>query len=263
MRSHLPRLNLTEYRALVGALPPPNYDQIEAFTAYVAESHSWYKHLPLWPPGLPFLFFINPYAGLDCIVNSNDETTYFPRTKDNLHYHYSWITTKTYRARYGWLDCTCDAGSGVMLPVTAQQDGKQAAVPAISIYKDFFRLIRVTFQKNPFKNHTPTRTHLPPELIEAGTVNVAGLIHTRTDEPWPWLILLKRKNNDPNKKYPPLLREILNRCEYLHKQNKYLNEPDQVLHDLVELERVRQKAEIISAIQAVIELIYSNKPSKK
>ncbi len=43
LRSPLPRLNLAEYRALVGPLPPPNPDQIEAFAAYVSAAKSWYK----------------------------------------------------------------------------------------------------------------------------------------------------------------------------------------------------------------------------
>jgi len=35
LRLPLPRLNLTAYRALVGQLPPPNHDQVEAFVTYV------------------------------------------------------------------------------------------------------------------------------------------------------------------------------------------------------------------------------------
>jgi hypothetical protein len=118
----LPRLNLTEYRAIVGQLPPPSHDQIEAFADYVSAAKSWYKHLPLWPPGEPFLFYIDPHVGLDCIVDASGGATYLPRTEEtppSHRFHYTWMTTEEYRSRYGWLAFSSNAGTQLMIPVTA------------------------------------------------------------------------------------------------------------------------------------------------
>lgn len=159
----LPRLNLSEYRAIVGPLPPPNFDQIEAFAAYVSSAKSWYKHLPLWPPGQPFLFYIDPHVGLDRIVDANGEVTYLPRTEEtplSHRFHHTWMTTEEYRSRYGWLAFACNAGSQFMIPVTAPRpDGK-----AVSCLLD----------NNPCRptiHLTEDRGfQLPEEVVDAGTV---------------------------------------------------------------------------------------------
>lgn len=49
------------YLALVRRLPPPTPEQAERFARAMAQRHSWYKHLPVWPPA-PFRFYIAPDA---------------------------------------------------------------------------------------------------------------------------------------------------------------------------------------------------------
>ena len=51
---------MDEYRELVASLPLPSTDQTARFVDYVSGAHSWYKHLPLFPPGAPFVFFLDP-----------------------------------------------------------------------------------------------------------------------------------------------------------------------------------------------------------
>lgn len=50
------------YRALFVRMPPPTSEQIRNFCGYVSRKHSWYKKLPLLPPGEPFFLFLNPHV---------------------------------------------------------------------------------------------------------------------------------------------------------------------------------------------------------
>jgi hypothetical protein len=51
------------YRQLIAPLPIPTVEQTESFAVHVAGAHSWYKHLPYEPPGIPFVVFLDPNAG--------------------------------------------------------------------------------------------------------------------------------------------------------------------------------------------------------
>ena len=51
------------YLDLVVSLPLPTPEQTARCAVHVAENHSWYKHLPYFPPGATFVFFLNPAAG--------------------------------------------------------------------------------------------------------------------------------------------------------------------------------------------------------
>ena len=254
MRSPLPRLNLTEYRALVGPLPPPNPDQVEAFAAYVSAAKSWYKHLPLWPPGQPFLFYIDPHVGLDCIVDARGGATYLPRTEatpQSHRFHYTWMTTEEYRSRYGWLAFACNAGTRLMIPVTAQrQDGK--AVSGLLDNNPCRPTVHLTEDRG---------FQLPEEVVDAGTVCLTGVIHETASEPWIWLHHLQEE--DHTLPWPEETggtetgARIVNRCRVLSTQNeRSLEAVDAELHELVEPERVRQRAEMVVAMQAVIALVY-------
>src|SRR5918995_5505055 len=67
----LPLLTLPEYLSLISDIPLPTQQQKENFVEYVSHAHSWYKHLPLYPPGAPFYFFIDKYAGCDRLVSED------------------------------------------------------------------------------------------------------------------------------------------------------------------------------------------------
>ncbi|MGE3309292.1 MAG: hypothetical protein AB7O66_04920 [Limisphaerales bacterium] len=43
--------------------PIPTVEQTEAYADRIPMAHSWYKHLPLFPPGARFVFLLNPEAG--------------------------------------------------------------------------------------------------------------------------------------------------------------------------------------------------------
>lgn len=50
------------YLDIIGQLPIPTAEQTRNFAEYVAGAHSWYKHLPVYPPA-PFVFYLDPNAG--------------------------------------------------------------------------------------------------------------------------------------------------------------------------------------------------------
>jgi hypothetical protein len=60
--------SLSNYRGYVGELPRPSEGQIEGYVQFVSQAHSWYKHLPLLPPGQPFHSFVDPFSGYDRII---------------------------------------------------------------------------------------------------------------------------------------------------------------------------------------------------
>jgi len=105
-----PLLSLSAYRDVASALPRPTDEQIANFAHYVANAKSWYKHLPLRPPGDPFYFYIDPNAGRDRLLRDDGAVAYRDRTDKSDAFHYSWMLTLEYRERFGHLAfCT---GSG-------------------------------------------------------------------------------------------------------------------------------------------------------
>jgi len=76
----VPGMDLEAYRRWLGEVTPPTNSQIEAFADFVAGAHSWYKHLPLLPPGAKFHFYIDPQAGMDRLVHASGEVTVRTRT---------------------------------------------------------------------------------------------------------------------------------------------------------------------------------------
>lgn len=51
------------YDEQLRSLPVPMLEQTAQFAEHVADNHSWYKHLPFFPPGASFVFFPNAHAG--------------------------------------------------------------------------------------------------------------------------------------------------------------------------------------------------------
>ena len=61
-------MSASPYIVEVQSLTRPTAGQIDAFVQHVSAAHSWYKHLPLLPPGTPFFFYLNPNAGRETVV---------------------------------------------------------------------------------------------------------------------------------------------------------------------------------------------------
>src|SRR4051812_371805 len=79
----------------VADLPRPTLQQIGEFVEYVSTAHSWYKHLPLIPPGSPFTFYLDPNAGCEWIENGS--RSHFRERLANApereRFHYTWQPT--------------------------------------------------------------------------------------------------------------------------------------------------------------------------
>jgi hypothetical protein len=95
------------YTELIAGLPLPTLEQTAAFADHVAENHSWYKHLPAFPPGATFVFFLNPHAGE--AVEQTDTGFRTVAFEDSDYFrHHSRLSTAQYRAAFGHWDYWVD-----------------------------------------------------------------------------------------------------------------------------------------------------------
>lgn len=122
----------------------PTPDQYHAFSEYLCNAHSWYKHLPLLD-GRRFVVFVAADAGIGRLVavlhgSSPETATGYSLvtppegpefTDEHPRLHYGWKTTKEYHTRFGYLDYMArrgpdepygrDAGPPVELPAEVQE----------------------------------------------------------------------------------------------------------------------------------------------
>lgn len=163
----LPEMKLDAYRTWIEALQPPTPAQIEAFADYVAGARSWYKHLPLMPPGVPFQFYIDPHAGMDRLVLPSGGVRLRERTHETEPFHYSWMTTAEYHLRFGHLAFSCAKGS--LLFTDEYCDGE----PVLVDHNSFFPELRVS-ENEAFAP--------PSEVLDAGRCAMITLVHPRATE---------------------------------------------------------------------------------
>ena len=151
-------MTLAEYKSLTRDLPRPTAPQMEDFAEFVSLAHSWYKHLPLFPPCAPLHFFLDPAAGMQRAEASDGSIRVFEREKTG--FHYSWIPTLEYRRRFGYLAFCRSRGTSVSLI-----GGGERLIPSddAPLVYDFehARLLPV-----------------PDAVVQAGMVLVSGILHT-------------------------------------------------------------------------------------
>ena len=85
---------------MVRHLPEPSLEQTYRFSSFVAEAHSWYKHLPA-DHTVPFYFYLDPYAGMNLVVTPTGELAMVDITDQSNRFHYTWQATADYRRRFG------------------------------------------------------------------------------------------------------------------------------------------------------------------
>src|SRR6516164_3924843 len=89
-----------DYLPVIRQLPRPTVAQTERFARYVSSAHSWYKHLPV-DPKVPFVFYLDPGAGMSLVQTQGGETALVEITDESTRFHYTWQKTEDYRRRFG------------------------------------------------------------------------------------------------------------------------------------------------------------------
>jgi hypothetical protein len=228
-----PPLTLDDYSALVAKLPRPTEAQMMAFATFVCGAHSWYKHLPMYPPGKPIQFFLDPGSGMDLNFHGGRvEAT--PRLAKG--FHYSWIPTHQYRERFGHLAFSRSGGTTVYSPAP---DGTATAagddVPSV------------------YDAETQSLRRIPPEVLEAGRAWISGLVHAEGASP-AWLLMFatqKARATWPEESGgPPALTSILARCEEREDLGWTSNDDEELIR-LLAPERKRQHDGMVDAMLRV------------
>ena len=88
-------------------LPVPTLEQTARFAHHVADNHSWYKHLPFFPPGASFVLFPTPHAGRGVNFDGNRFVIHEVERGDYFAHH-SRLPTAEYLARFGHWDYWVD-----------------------------------------------------------------------------------------------------------------------------------------------------------
>ena len=224
--------NLAEYIALIAGVPLPTKAQRENFADYVAGAHSWYKHLPPSLPGVRFYFYIDKYAAFDRVINDDGNIALVERKEHG--FHYSDLPTQEYRGRFGHLAFSAEAGTSIVNLNEARRVVPRDKVAAIC--GDEGEIHRI-----------------PPEILDAGAVELTAVIHTR-GLTCPYLLHAQSWPDESGGR--DTLRKIIARCRELQDPAlRHLRFADSVLDDLIRPERERQRTEIIKAIDRVCDII--------
>ncbi|HZU75382.1 MAG TPA: hypothetical protein VFA70_01370 [Dehalococcoidia bacterium] len=89
-----------DYLERAATLPLPTPEQTARFADYVASSHSWYKHLPYFPPGARFVFYLAPAAGQEVRENGGKYSVLDVPFGESFAHH-SQMATADYREQFG------------------------------------------------------------------------------------------------------------------------------------------------------------------
>jgi len=236
--------SLADYRQAVAHLPRPSNDQIDNYVQFVSEAHSWYKHLPLLPPGATFQFFVDPFSGYDRVLQPGGGVIHEERTEDSERFHYTWMTTRDYRSRFGYLSYESGAGTQFFLH-SAGTVREYADLPVFSTSNGPYRI--------------------PPELVRAGSIEITAVIHHLTARIWVWNKFLPRlmanEVDEASRKWPAetggdeTLRQIIDVCNRRTREEL----SDEIAPDLESLllpERQRLQGNMKEAIHRMLDLVY-------
>jgi hypothetical protein len=146
-----------DYVEAIRRLPRPTLAQTERFARYVSSAHSWYKHLPIRPK-VPFVFVLDPGAGMNHVHTRTGETALVEITDESTRFHYTWQKTEDYRRRFGHWNYHADYGTSFLF---AGEGGVvSTAGPGVKILTQSGDWVSV-----------------PPALAEKGTAQVSALVH--------------------------------------------------------------------------------------
>jgi hypothetical protein len=248
-------LTLGEYRELLAGVPTPSREQMEAFARFVATAHSWYKHLPLLPPGIPMTFFLDPGAGAQRIVDWRGRVRLVDRVESG--FHYSWRPTAEYRDRFGHAAYARTTRAG--MPVVGT---------SISLIRwNLSQLVPSEDKPAIFEPGRARLVALPDEVVEAGTAFLSGVVHDRASWPgsWQWHMT---EWNAPRVDWPAESGGADGWAKITERVQALIADPelialspdhffgDYVLYLLLTPERERQLRGIVAALERVVDLVH-------
>lgn len=259
----LPKMQLGEYRSLVAELARPSDEQIENFVAFVSEAKSWYKHLPPLRPGVPFFFFIDPFAGFDRVLIPGGQTVFLERTERTdraFRFHYTWMPTETYRARFGYLSFSCEAGSELHFSVDLATSNEGSSIISGVTNNNWASPVINSMEGNPWR--------VPDEILEAGRVELTGIVHpVSADGKGPWMMLLKlmeRARGWPSETDgDPMIARIRDKLRAISERRSHDDEraadgqADPELDAILKCEQQRLHTEMVAAMRRVRTLLYA------
>lgn len=247
-----------DYSAVVAEVPRPSPAQVEDFVSYVFGAHSWYKHLPLFWPGLPFVFYLDPSAGLAQRFERDGTVSFVERREGERFFHYNEMPTRRYLERFGHLMFHAAAGTRVMFvdPVGALQAGGAALATDAPI---------------KVSSTAHGSVEVPPEVLEAGMVRLTGVIHPLTDEVYYWqfwrdrLLEMSWPDESGGRAALERLREVVQRSMQ-DRESRGATEVEsrafwrardaEDVREIIAPERERQRREAVSAIGRMLDLVY-------
>jgi hypothetical protein len=252
-------LSLATYMELVASLPVPTPVQMEQFAEFVSRAHSWYKHLPLLPPGQPFQFYLDPSAGMELVQRSDGKLEATPRLQRG--FHYSWIPTDQYQARFGYLAFSQSSG-----PAVFSIDGTGA------------RTLPSDIDCMVFDPNLGFQRPVPFEIFQAGRALISGIVHPASTSEgllhwaieanpnfaWPsesggaaaWADIVARTRvlcKDPSQKIMVDYDDKESVTKYRMVGAVNFDIP---LYDALEPERRRQRNGMIAAMVRVVKLVH-------
>ncbi|MCX4239109.1 hypothetical protein [Paraliomyxa miuraensis] len=148
-------------------MPLPTVEQTESFAEYVVDARSWHKHLPCTPPGAPFVFFLDPNAGRELVQAEAGHRTYTDRIDGQQRFHYTWMPTAEYHARFGHWQYATDHGTRL---VFMPSDGRNAQLHG-------FGSVEIMA---PDGEWIP----VPPDVLAAGTMTMTAHVHPTFSAEW-------------------------------------------------------------------------------
>lgn len=162
------------YRSALATLPRPSSSQVAAFVEYVFRAHSWYKHLPRFLPGKTFSFYLDPAVGHAVVSRPDGSLSLVERLEGEAFFHYNEMPTREYHARFGALAYHVAAGMRVALVAPDGLTRWGGTEPLVTSAR-----VRVCSPEHGF-------IAVPDEVLDAGSVELTGVIHPLTDCSYEW-----------------------------------------------------------------------------
>jgi hypothetical protein len=265
-------LSLKRYLALVRGLPLPSIKQRREFVDYVTDAHSWYKHLPRFLPGAPFYFFIDRYAGCDCI-RRRDGSCFMAERKEQ-GFHYSAIPTAEYRSRFGFLNYACAHGTAVFLvneqPMAVPRDkiiavpGEDGQLHGLPQWIRHGGRVELTAFIAPtsavyhfWDEGVGPEHHIPWPRASGGQATLQKIFKRCAEMRQPDY---RKEREARSAKCIELLKSCRTPVEAQKIEQRYGLDP--ILSALLEPEQARQKTEMLKAIDRVCSFIQEAGPSR-